>query len=133
MGKSRKSENNELEYHPLPYHSLDVAAVGEAILEQHPKFINFIYKLTGAPTELILTWLRLLLLLHDISKFSPIFQNLNPELLKKLQGNLPEIKVGYSVRHNILGYWAWEEWGISWARNSYPDWRSCLSRRISGR
>ena len=117
-GKSRQSENNELEYHPLPYHSLDVAAVGEAILEQHPKFINFIYKLTGAPTELILTWVRLLLLLHDIGKFSRIFQNLNPELLKKLQGNLPEIKVGYSVRHDTLGYWAWEEWGMEMLENN---------------
>ena len=42
-GKARQSEESKFAYHPLPYHCLDVAAVGEVILKRHPKFMNLIY------------------------------------------------------------------------------------------
>ncbi len=65
-GKARQSENNEFAYHLLPYHCSDVAAVREVILKRHPKFMNFISSQTGAPSELIFSWIRLLFLLHDL-------------------------------------------------------------------
>jgi len=138
-GKARPTENNPLTYHPLPYHCLDVAAVGEVYLTQHQNLLNFFCRKTGAPPELILAWMRLLLLLHDLGKFSESFQNLRPDLLGKLQ-NIFSSDKGYSIRHDTLGYWAWEILGAetleqcqllampngvgdwSWENEIWPSW-----------
>ena len=108
-GKARPADPNSPAYHPLPYHCLDVAAVGEVYLKRHPRLLDFLAKKTGAPLELVLEWVRLLLFLHDLGKFSQGFQGQNPGLLKALQG-IENSKASYSIRHDTLGYMAWEEW-----------------------
>ena len=65
-GKARPADPNSPAYHPLPYHCLDVAAVGEVYLKRHPRLLDFLAKKTGAPLELVLEWVRLLLFLHDL-------------------------------------------------------------------
>lgn len=89
-------------YHLLPYHCLDVAAVGSVLLEQDEKlkerFAQRLLVSEGEATKLICFFLAL----HDVGKFSPSFQTLRPDLSFLLQGGA-EV-TGPPMRHTSLGY-----------------------------
>ncbi|PKO59571.1 MAG: hypothetical protein CVU23_14045, partial [Betaproteobacteria bacterium HGW-Betaproteobacteria-17] len=56
-GKARPGGGTGADYHPLPYHSLDVAAVGEAYLTAHPRFLGFFAEALGLSPASTLRWL----------------------------------------------------------------------------
>ncbi|MDD3249429.1 MAG: CRISPR-associated helicase Cas3' [Smithellaceae bacterium] len=97
-----KADKETGKYHLLPYHCLDVAAVGHQLLSNNSKLLCKIASITGLEKTICLRWLKMGLAIHDIGKFSEAFQNLKPDLLKHLQG-ISSQKV-YTIRHDSLGH-----------------------------
>jgi len=93
--------------HLLPYHSLDVAAVGYVLLDKNPSYLNQFQSLTGITPVNLKKWITFLLALHDIGKFADSFQGLNPAVLMRLQGR--ESDREYYERHDSLGWILWKE------------------------
>ena len=84
-GKARPLDASAPSWHPLAYHSLDVAAAMEALLAIRPAWLAAIASASGlSPGE---TRLRLVLAaaLHDLGKFAENFQNKAPEVHQALQ------------------------------------------------
>jgi CRISPR-associated endonuclease/helicase Cas3 len=96
-----KAERGGDRYHLLPYHCLDVAAVGHLLLSQNAALRHKFAVISGLEEATCIRWLILFLAFHDIGKFSESFQNLRPDLLKKLQA-VTSTK-HYSARHDSLG------------------------------
>jgi CRISPR-associated endonuclease/helicase Cas3 len=69
-GKADKEGN----YHLLPYHCLDVAAVGTVVFQQNPKLLNRFSSLVGMDENLFKKLFLFFLALHDLGKFSDAFQ-----------------------------------------------------------
>jgi len=122
-----KAEKDGTGYHLLPYHCLDVAAVGHVLLSQRNDLRKRFATISGLDETICCQWIVLFLGLHDIGKFSESFQNLRPDLREKLQGK----KSGntyYSVRHDSLGNLLWIEslWHSFEAATSasVPDFRN---------
>jgi CRISPR-associated endonuclease/helicase Cas3 len=88
-------------YHLLPYHCLDVAAVGRQILSKDAALRQKFADISGLDESICISWLVVFLALHDIGKFSESFQNLKSDLLKKLQ-DISSTKQ-YNERHDTLG------------------------------
>ena len=126
-------------YHLLPYHCLDVAAVGHQLLTRDSSLFRKII-----PGNLLIEnknnldhisgFVSILLALHDIGKFSQRFQNLRPDILKKLQDRT--ISEGYPVRHDDMGHLILEDdlWPVAWEKNWFGldpaddsiDWKISL-------
>ena len=77
------------EWHPLAYHSLDVAAVGEALLTSHGGVGDCISGLLGLPRDESDRVTCYLLALHDIGKFARKFQAKAPNLYPECLGDDP--------------------------------------------
>lgn len=88
-------------YHPLVYHSLDVAAVGYQILSRHPILSSRIAKALNLTPEEGIRVVTYLLSLHDLGKWSEGFQRQVPELFTKLFGYSP--RINYPIHHTNLG------------------------------
>ena len=107
-GKARERPDDRVSttsYHLLPYHSLDVAAVGCRLLE---RFLSLRHQLTlvlGLDAQTLKSWVAFFLALHDLGKFSEGFQGLRKDLFGELQGR--NTNKGYSVRHDSLGFAIW--------------------------
>jgi CRISPR-associated endonuclease/helicase Cas3 len=91
----------------LPYHCLDVAAVGCVLLERHKYMHHFLAQITGIDEGEIKYWLAYFLTLHDIGKFSASFQNLRSDLFGSLQSR--EWNKVTSPRHDNLGFMLWQD------------------------
>lgn len=108
-GKAEREEDGKPpRYHLLPYHCLDVAAVGDALLSRHKKLREFFSVHSrldsGTVTSLILYFLAL----HDLGKFSEAFQGLRGDLLLLLNQR-EKSKVYDSFRHDSLGFFLWDD------------------------
>ena len=89
-GKARPLDANRgPQWHPLAYHSLDVAAVGEAVLRSHPGLNERFSRLLGLPREDSASLICYLLCLHDIGKFAKKFQAKTPSLYPECFGDDP--------------------------------------------
>ena len=77
------------QWHPLPYHCLDVAAVGEALLTQRRGLRQSLPGLLGLPSEETVSVVCFLLCLHDIGKFAKKFQAKAPVLYPDCFGDDP--------------------------------------------
>ena len=97
-----KADKETGEYHLLPYHCLDVAAVGSSLLLNNPALRQKIATITGLDEKICTHWLKMGLALHDIGKFSETFQNLRPDILKQLQDITSNKE--YTIRHDSLGH-----------------------------
>ena len=79
-GKARSTASDGgPDWHPLAFHSLDVAAVGEALLTAHGGLTDRFCGLLGLPDTKTVALLRFLICLHDIGKFAGRFQAKEPE------------------------------------------------------
>ena len=104
-GKADRDDQSR--YHLLPYHCLDVAAVGWILLDPHKSLCLSL----SAQLEVDPGWLReffvFCLALHDMGKFSRAFQGLktapSPDLVKA------NPRMQYTERHDTLGFWLWRE------------------------
>lgn len=105
-------------YHLLPYHCLDVAAVGQTLLERDSGILRKFAGLTRFNEKTCKYWLFLFLALHDIGKFSITFQGLRKDLLDDLQQT--QTARPYTIRHDSLGHLIWTD----------VTWKTCLSEEM---
>jgi CRISPR-associated endonuclease/helicase Cas3 len=106
-GKAQPSENGAAAFHLLPFHCLDVAAVGVAYLKQSPRLVKSCCQLLSCSEQAFLSWSAFLLALHDLGKFSEAFQSQRPDLVQQLQAREPNPSKPYNERHDSLGFWLW--------------------------
>lgn len=122
--------------HCLPYHCLDVAAVGHILLERNALLRQRFALILGVDETVCCRWLPLFLVLHDIGKFSESFQNLRPDLMERLQGT--QSTKHYSVRHDSLGNLLWRDHlmdtlnsgkigAFSVKGNEFDDWQDIIN------
>jgi len=107
-GKAEKAEEGKpARYHLLPYHCLDVAAVGWILLNpEKPLCYRLATQLRVEPA-----WLQnffvFCLSIHDLGKFSRAFQGLKIGLSPDLVKANP--RMPYDERHDTLGFWLWQD------------------------
>ena len=95
-------------YHLLVYHSLDVAAVGQVFLRQHPLVLGKLSGLTGLAHDEFVKLFSFFLALHDVGKFAESFQNLNPDAAQTLDPHRDRRRQ-YKEKHDTLGWRLWHE------------------------
>ncbi len=100
-GKTGTHEENGDVWHLLPYHSLDVAAVGK-ILGESMGIFDYFSKRLSCHKEEIKAFIIFMCAIHDIGKFSEGFQNLCPDLFKILQNK--SSRAVYQEKHWSIGY-----------------------------
>ncbi|MEW7987769.1 MAG: CRISPR-associated helicase Cas3' [Candidatus Thiodiazotropha sp.] len=96
----------EATYHLLPYHCLDVAAVGWVLMHPKQPFCRRLARALKTDPIWLRHWFVFCLMLHDIGKFARAFQNLVPDLSPDL---VPyRGRCAYLLRHDSLGYLLWK-------------------------
>jgi CRISPR-associated endonuclease/helicase Cas3 len=107
-GKARPVETGP-QFHLLPYHCLDVAAVGYVYLKQSPALRAWLAEqLGGVNEDALCEWFSFWLALHDLGKFSISFQGQRSDLVTSLQGS-PSPLGRPNIRHDSLGMHFWCE------------------------
>lgn len=105
-GKAKKDAQAQgPDYHFLPYHCLDVAAVGYLLLDPKKPACQQLANQLRVKPEWLQVWFCFCLMLHDLGKFCRAFQNLAPNLSSSLvpfDGNCI-----YDKRHDTLGFALW--------------------------
>jgi len=104
-GKAAASDKDKSNHHLLVYHSLDVAAAGQAFLVRHDRLLQHLARFLGLTESTFLAWTTFFLALHDLGKFAEGFQNLRCDLFIQLQQRTSQAP--YSIRHDSLGYLFW--------------------------
>lgn len=108
-GKAKKADASSegAAYHLLPFHCLDVAAVGFLLLDpEKPLCQQLANELEVAP-KWMQDWFTFCLLLHDLGKYFRSFQNLAPNLSAALVPSDTNCK--YAKRHDTFGYLLWKQ------------------------
>ncbi|TDR57002.1 CRISPR-associated Cas3 family helicase [Halomonas ventosae] len=98
--------------HLLPYHSLDVAAVGWTLLAPERPLAQRLSQQLNIPPDALRRLLVFLLGLHDLGKFARAFQGLaQPEGVDLVP---PIERLAYTERHDRLGALVWQSCWIEW-------------------
>ena len=106
---------NGLVWHPLVYHCLDVAAVGNELIRRDPGVFQKIVGAVPIRDEYVCSLITFFLAIHDIGKFSGRFQSVNPTLQSHLQGVVDCMP--YSHHHTTMGMLAFMREVWPWARD----------------
>lgn len=93
--------------HLLPFHCLDVAAVGIAVLQRMPALRKQFAHGLGLNEGQTAAWTAFWLALHDLGKFSEAFQSQCPDVFQSLRGRPPNPAKPYALRHDSLGMLFW--------------------------
>ena len=111
-GKARPRGGERHGLHPAWAHGLDVAAAGSALVRARPRpFATIARRLGWNIDDLEALWLHHLAL-HDIGKFSPLFQRKVPECYPIVAIALPDaeaLKV-FDPGHPAAGYALLKAW-----------------------
>ena len=94
-------------YHLLPYHCLDVAAVGWSLLAPDQPLCQRLARQLGVEPQWLQSWFCFCLMLHDLGKFARAFQSLVPDLSPLLVPYRGECV--YAIRHDSLGFLLWKK------------------------
>lgn len=122
-----KPERDAAQCHLLPYHSLDVAAVGWLLLEpERPLTQRLAAELDMSPLKLRRLFV-FLLGIHDLGKFSRTFQGLAAPEGVDLAPSLDRYE--YTVRHDKLGAVLWQASWMEWLRDGTLHWPGELPPR----
>ena len=108
-GKAMPASEGGAQYHLLPFHSLDVAAVGVAYLHRSEALLQAFCDMLVCERDDFLAWAAFLLAVHDLGKFSEAFQSQRSDLIRDLQQRPENPAMQYSERHDSLGYWLWRD------------------------
>ena len=109
-GKADPAYPSEPKWHPLVYHSLDVAAVGSEYLNHETIISDWFCSQMHCSRPAWVQWAAFWLSLHDLGKFSEAFQSQKPELFEALQEREPDSAKSYTERHDSLGQWLWRDY-----------------------
>ncbi|WP_280553579.1 CRISPR-associated helicase Cas3' [Halomonas sp. 25-S5] len=129
-GKAKPAAEGE-QCHLLPYHSLDVAAVGWHLFAPEYSLTRRLATQLEMSPEALRCFLVFLLGLHDLGKFSRAFQGLaQPEGVDLV----PAIeRLVYTERHDRLGALLWDRCWIAWLREGVLRWPDIRLERSSRR
>lgn len=105
-GKAGKPEEG-LTWHLLPYHCLDVAAVGWQLLDPQRPLCQRLAGQLKVDQVWLQHWFCFCLMLHDLGKFARAFQNLVPDMSPQLVPYRGECV--YAMRHDSLGFLLWKQ------------------------
>jgi CRISPR-associated endonuclease/helicase Cas3 len=105
-GKAQPFEASGPRWHPLAYHSLDVAAVGIALLQADARLQRRLTHVSMLDEAAVRRWLFLALALHDLGKFAPAFQAKVPELFERQFG--ADGWQGPNTGHDMDGLLLWQ-------------------------
>ena len=109
-GKAQPQDAEAAKFHLLPYHCLDVAAVGLQYLRRAPAFRRLLAEqLHWDRDEVLEQWVAFWLAMHDLGKFSEAFQSQRPDLFALMRGRLPDASKVYTLRHDSLGMLFWKD------------------------
>ena len=92
-------------FHPLMFHSLDVAAVVYETLRLRPELLDWFAKalsLPGDTAQRLLSWIACV---HDLGKFAENFQFYRPDLAEAAGLTQKES----TRRHDVVGFAIWEK------------------------
>ncbi len=110
-GKAKKdSEQSGADYHLLPYHCLDVAAVCYEWLDTDTKLAGELSDYLAIPRDQFTSLMSFFMAMHDLGKFASAFQALYSSGSSKLI--LPNSRKSYDgshYRHDRLGTWFWRK------------------------
>ena len=106
-GKARSETSDGPAYHLLPYHCLDVAAVGWHWLAPEKIATKQLATQLQVEPEWLRTWFVFCLALHDLGKFARAFQGLRTDLSDNLVKLNP--RMTYAERHDSLGFALWQD------------------------
>nr|WP_298379552.1 CRISPR-associated helicase Cas3' [uncultured Halomonas sp.] len=118
-GKAR-SKGEGPSCHLLPFHCLDVAAVGWCLLGPQRPLTQQLAVQLGLPVDSLRKLLVWALGLHDLGKFARAFQGQAQPAGVELVALLP--RLAYSKRHDRLGALLWKENWIPWLQSDALRW-----------
>ncbi|PID42914.1 MAG: CRISPR-associated helicase/endonuclease Cas3 [Gammaproteobacteria bacterium] len=122
-GKARKHpQATGDEYHLLPYHCLDVAAVAECWWQQSRAIPQHFVGQTGLNEEKAKAWVLFFIALHDYGKWDLRFQRKAPDTFRAVNPDIGLADFPLSVR-NIKDYYHGPQ-GLNWF---YEDFKSRFS------
>lgn len=104
-GKAKADPGEVPDYHLLPYHCLDVAAVGFYLMSPDTERCKAIAPQLEVSPEWLRDFFVFCLALHDLGKFARAFQGLQTDLSDNLVK--PDSRMVYDRRHDSLGFWLW--------------------------
>lgn len=127
-GKAKPEDEGE-SCHLLPYHSLDVAAVGWYLLAPERPLTQLLAARLEMSPEALRCFFVFLLGLHDLGKFSRTFQGVaRPEGAELAP---PIERMAYTERHDRLGVLLWDACWNTWRREGGLGWPEGASVRSS--
>jgi len=106
-GKARSDDETGPAYHLLPYHCLDMAAVGWLLLNPQKPLCQRLSTQLGVKPAWLRNFFVFCLALHDMGKFSRAFQGLKIDLSDNLVKANPGMP--YTERHDTLGFRLWRD------------------------
>lgn len=149
-GKAGGVVGSEPAWHPIAYHSLDVAVVADALLVAQPRRIEAIARLLQTDPETARQFVVCLIALHDVGKFSKHFQakseeawTLSVDHILGPWGMPPASRHdadGYVLRDKLAlrtlmqpatGLWANSEFNVIWAAVTGHHGQPCNDERES--
>lgn len=109
-GKARSEDSSTPTLiHPVWAHSLDVAAVADALFHARPLWLQRIAKSCGLEPDDARILVRWLAVIHDLGKFSRVFQSLVPKAWPMDDlGPCPTVSRSPRPRHDAIGRKIWE-------------------------
>lgn len=120
-GKSRiprKFTEDDVSFHLLLYHCLDVAAMGQVLLQQllqQDAYEDILTQNITHDKDNSLSLITFFLALHDLGKFSKGFQNSRKDIVNILHGQLNNQK---SENQEKIGFYLWQKiWPKVWQEN----------------
>jgi CRISPR-associated endonuclease/helicase Cas3 len=105
-GKASVVEPGPVNHHLLAFHSLDVAACGEALVGLPAFALDELAVALGWPLATVEKLFVFFLALHDLGKFSRSFQGLATDLSADL---VAPAGTPYDLRHDSLGWLFWRD------------------------
>lgn len=106
-GKASPTKPEDEAYHLLPFHSLDVAACGKALVSLPCFSLQPLADELGWTLAQVESLFGFFLALHDLGKFARAFQGLVPDLSPELVS--ADLSKSYDRRHDTLGWLLWQQ------------------------
>jgi CRISPR-associated endonuclease/helicase Cas3 len=141
-GKAKPGDIDGARCHLLPYHCLDVAAVGVTYLKRSNSMRQWLQRAFEFPTEeALLGWFAFWLALHDLGKFSEAFQSQREDIFSLMRERTPNAAKVYRVRHDTLGMLVWKDFVSRFVANrqwfgsqtdDYLDGLDAWARAVTG-